>query len=138
MDIYFTRTLNGFTPADEQAKAACKRWKVGETLRCKVVKPRSYANHKRYFALLTLTFDNQERYENFEIFRKAVQIAAGHVEQIITLDGEVVLLPKSIAYDSLDEMEFSKVFAETMTVCAKILGDIGLHELEEEVSRHAA
>lgn len=138
MDIYLTKTLNGFVPADEQAKQAVKRWKLGETLKCSVKKPRDYTNHKRYFALLNLTFENQERYANFEHFRKAVQIAAGHVDELITLDGEVVLIPRSIDYSTLDEFEFNKVFGETMTVCAKILGDLKLYELEQEVMRYAA
>src|SRR3954462_9919914 len=124
MDIYLIRTLNGLASADEEAKQAIKRWKIGETLKCKVSKPRCYRNHKHYFALLNITFENQEKYTSFEHFRKAVQIAAGHVDELITLEGEVVLIPKSIAYDSLDEMEFGKVFAETMTVCARILGDL--------------
>lgn len=138
MDIFLTRSISGLVPADEEAKQAVKRWKLGETLKCSVKKPRSYTNHKRYFALLTLTFENQDRYLSFEHFRKAVQIAAGHVDELITLEGEVTFIPKSIAYDSLDEMEFSKVFGETMTVCAKILGNLELRELENEVSRYAA
>lgn len=138
MDIFLTRTLAGLVPADEQAKQAVRKWNMGETLRCSVKKPRCYKNHKHYFALLNLTFDNQEKYRNFEHFRKAVQIEAGHVDELITLDGVIVLLPKSIAYDTLDEMEFGKVFAETMTVCAKILGDLDLDELRIEVERYAA
>jgi hypothetical protein len=138
MDIFLTRTLAGLVPADEAAKQAVKRWKMGETLKCSVRKPRCYKNHKHYFALLNLTFENQERYTSFEHFRKAVQIAAGHVDELITLDGEVVLLPKSIAYDALDEMEFCKVFGETMAVCAKMLGDLDLDELRIEVERYAA
>jgi hypothetical protein len=138
MDIFLTKTLAGFVPADEQAKQAVKRWRIGETLRCNVKKPRDYRHHKQYFALLTLTFENQDKYTSFEHFRKAVQIAAGHVDELITLDGELVLLPRSIDYTTLDEFEFSKVFGETMTVCAKILGDLDLHELEMEVARHAA
>jgi hypothetical protein len=138
MDIFLTRTLNGLLPADEEAKQACKRWKLGETLKCSVRKPRDYTNHKRYFALLNLTFENQDKYTSFEHFRKAVQIAAGHVDELITLEGELVFIPKSIAYDALDEMEFSKVMGETMTVCARILGDLELHELEREVARYAA
>jgi hypothetical protein len=67
-----------------------------------------------------------------------VQIAAGHVDELITLDGELLLLPRSIDYSTLDEIEFGKVFGETMTVCAKILGDLSLFELEQEVLRHAA
>ena len=138
MDIFLTRTLNGLVPADEQAKQAVKRWRMGETLKCTVRKPRDYINHKRYFALLNLTFENQEKYTSFEHFRKAVQIAAGHVDELITIEGEITFTPKSIAYDALDEMEFCKVFGETMAVCAKILGDMDLHELEQEVLRYAA
>ena len=138
MDIFLTRTLNGLVASDEEAKQAIKRWKMGETLKCSVRKPRCYTNHKRYFGLLTLTYDNQERYTNFEHFRKAVQIEAGHVEQLITLQGEVVFMPKSIAYDALDEMEFGKVFGETMAVCARLLGNMELHELANEVERYAA
>jgi hypothetical protein len=46
-EIYLTKTLNGFVPADEQAKQAVKRWKIGETLRCDVKKPRDYRNQQR-------------------------------------------------------------------------------------------
>lgn len=138
MDIFLTKTLNGLAPSDEEAKQAIRRWKVGETLKCSVKKPRDYKNHKRYFALLNLTFENQDRYTSFEHFRKAVQLAAGHVDELVTIEGEVVFLPKSIAYDSLDEMEFCKVFGEAMTVCAKILGDLDLDELRVEVERYAA
>ena len=138
MDIFLTRTLAGLVPADEAAKQAVRRWKMGETLKCSVRKPRCYTNHKKYFALLSLTFENQDKYTSFEHFRKAVQIAAGHVDELITLDGEITLMPKSIAYDALDEMEFSKVFGETMTVCAKILGDLDLDDLRLEVERYAA
>lgn len=138
MDIFLTRILRGLDGSDEEAKQALRRWPIGTTLKCSVRKPRDYTNHKRYFALLNLTFENQERYTSFEHFRKAVQIAAGHVDELITLDGEIVMLPKSIAYDALDEMEFCKVFAETMTVCAKILGDLDLDELRIEVERYAA
>lgn len=138
MNIFLTKTLTGFVPADEEARQALRKYKVGETLRAEVRKPRDYTNHKRYFALLNLTFENQEKYTNFEHFRKAVQIAAGHVDEVIKLDGEIVFIPKSIDYSTLDEMEFCKVFGATMRVCAEILGDLDLNELRYEVERYAA
>lgn len=124
-------------PADEQCRSALQRIKANTDVWCELRVARDPIRHKRYFALLTLTFENQERYTNFEIFRKAVQIAAGHVEEIITLDGEVILQAKSICFEDLDEIGFSKVYTETLTVCAKILGDMGLEELEYEVIRAA-
>jgi hypothetical protein len=86
------------------------------------------------FALLNLTFMNQDRYEHFEHFRKAVAIAAGHTEELVTVEGEILLLPKSLSYDALDEIEFTRVFASMMTVCARLLHGMGLEELEAEVS----
>lgn len=135
--LYLRRTLNGFAPADEASLDLARRYKVGEIYRAEVAKPRSYQHHKLCFALLTVTFQNQERYANFEHFRKAVAIAAGHVEELITLDGEILLQPKSIAYDALDQVEFQRVFAAMMTVCCDVLRGIGADELEAEVSRYA-
>ena len=134
--LYLRKTVSGFAPADEPSKELWQRYKLGGVYKADVRKPRSYRHHCLIMALLTLTFENQERYENFEHFRKAVAIAAGHVEELVTLDGEVLLQPKSIAYDSLDEVAFTKVASAMMTVCAKML-DISEPELAGEVSRYA-
>lgn len=135
--LLFKKSLRGLEPADEVSIETLKRFKLGESAWIEVKKARNVKFHRLYFALLNLTFENQERYTNFEHFRKAVQIAAGHVEELITLDGEVLLQPKSIAFDQLDELGFQVVFSETMKVCAKLLGDLDLHELEMEVLRAA-
>jgi hypothetical protein len=134
--LYLKRTLIGFSPADEPSQELAKKFKVGEVYRADVVKPRSYAHHKLAFALLNLTYNNQERWTNFESFRKAVAIAAGHTEELVTVEGEVLYLPRSLSYDALDEVEVTKVFGAMMTVCAKILHDMGIAELEGEVSRY--
>lgn len=134
--LYLRKSVNGFVPADEPSQELWRKYKLGETYAAEVKKPRNYKAHCLCFALLTLTYQNQERYDNFEHFRKAVAIAAGHVEELITLDGEVLLQPKSISYGALDQVQFEKVFGAMMTVCAKIL-DISQPELAGEVSRYA-
>ncbi|MCC7463318.1 MAG: DUF1367 family protein [Gammaproteobacteria bacterium] len=137
MKLFLRKTVSGFAPADEAARDAWQKYKLGEIYRADITKPRSYQHHKLCMALLSLTFQNQDKYASFEHFRKAVAIEAGHVEELITLQGEVLLQPKSISYDALDEVEFTKVFGAMMTVCCRILGDIGADELEAEVSRYA-
>lgn len=134
--LFLKRTLAGFVPADEPSAELTKRYKVGEVYRSDIVKPRAYRHHCLCMALLTLTYENQERYDNFEHFRKAVAVAAGHVEELITLDGEVLLQPKSISYSALDQVAFERVFHQMMTVCTKIL-DVSEPELAGEVSRYA-
>lgn len=137
--VFLRRTLRGFEPATDSDVETLRRFKIGDVMRADVVKPRSYQFHKLAFALLTLTFNSQNRYAKFEHFRAAVQIAAGHVEELITLDGEVYLVPKSISYEALDQVEFERVFAEMMRVCAdEFLAGTKHSILRAEVERYAA
>lgn len=134
--IYLRRTASGFEPADQPSREAWQKFKVGEVYRANVVKPRSYQSHKLCMALLQLTFLNQERYDNFEHFRKAVAIEAGHCETLLTLDGQVLQLPNSLSYDALDGADFQRVFGAMMTICCRILGTTS-PILEAEVSKYA-
>lgn len=136
----FKRSLNmSLCPTDQEGIDALKKLKIGEEVWCEIKKARNPKHHRQYFALLHLVFENQERYRHFEHFRKAVQVAAGHVDELITLEGEVLLIPKSVDYASLDEIEFSKVFSETMAVCVEhFLQGVDLNYLRDEVGRYAA
>jgi hypothetical protein len=135
--LYLRKTLTGFCPADEPSQEIARKFKLGGVFRADVIKPRSYRHHKLILALLNLTYANQDLYDDFEMFRKAVAVAAGHVDELVTVDGEVIRLPKSINYDTLDELEFTKVSGAMMTVCCRILKGIGADELEAEISRYA-
>src|SRR3990167_11520720 len=128
--LFLKRNLAGFTAADDAAKEAIAKYAIGEVYAAEIKKPRNYKFHCLVMALLNLTFENQDRYTSFESFRKAVAIEAGHCEELVLLTGEVVKYAKSISYAALDDIEFGRVFADMMTVCAKILGDIGIPELE--------
>jgi hypothetical protein len=134
--LYLKKDLSGFVPADEPSQQVWAKFKVGEVYRSDLVKPRSYQHHKQAFALLNLVYENQDRYGNFDDFRKAVAMAAGHTQELITIHGEIIRLLKSLSYDALDEVEFSRVFAAMMTVCACLLHDMGVPELEAEVSKY--
>ena len=134
--LYLKRTLSGFAPADEPSADIARKFKVGEIYRADIVKPRSYAHHKLCMALLTLTYQNQERYGNFDDFRKAVAMAAGHSREYVGIDGEIWREAGSLSYDALDEVEFTRVMASMTTVCAQIL-DVTEPELVGEVSRYA-
>jgi hypothetical protein len=136
--VFLKRNLSGFTAADDAAQEAIAKYKIGEVYAAEIVKPRHYKFHCLAMALLNLTFLNQDRYTNFDSFRRAVAIEAGHCEELILLSGEIVKLPKSISYAALDDIEFGRVFADMMGICAKLLGDLDLGELEREVRQYAA
>jgi hypothetical protein len=135
--LYLKRTPAGFVPVDDAAVEDARKYKVGEVYAADIKKPRSYQHHKLAFALLSLTYQNQERYLNFDDFRKAVALAAGHSREFVDLNGEIHREVGSLSYDALDEVEFTKVMAAMMTVCAHILHGMDLKELESEVARYA-
>jgi len=139
--VFLRRTLTGFAPADADAEEAMKGYKVGGIYRAEVVKPRSYQHHKLIMALLTLTYRNlpekyESRWPSFDHFRKAVAVEAGHCEELVSSSGEIYRIPGSLSFDSLDEIQFTRVSAAMMTVCATIL-DMSEPELAGEVSRYA-
>lgn len=137
--LYLKRTLGGsFIAADESSLEIARRFKTDAIYRADIVKPRSYKHHCMFMALLDLTFQNQSKYADFKMFRRAIALASGHVEQVITLDGECQLVPLSYSYDEIpDEIDFTDKFAAAMTVCAHIMHDMGIPELEAEVARYA-
>ena len=88
-------------------------------------------------ALLQLTFNNQDRYTDFETFRKVLARAAGHVVEYTDLNGAVCQEAASLSYEAIpDDVEFGKVMTSMLAICAHILHDIGVDELEQEVMRY--
>jgi len=135
---FVKKTLTGWAPADEKAQAMHKRHKLGQTYRADIVQPRNYRHHCLFMALMDMTFQNQEKYTNFWAFRTAVALEAGHVHEFVSLNGEICFVPMRYSYDDIpDEQNFTVEFGKAMRVCQKILGDLGIDELEAEVSRYA-
>lgn len=140
--IYLQRTQSGFVPADEPSLEIARKYKIGEVYRADVAKPRSYQHHKLCMALLNLTFEHlPERYAmcypTFDTFRYAVAKESGHCEAFVDLQGEITSVPKSISYDAIpDDVEFGKIMAAMMTICANIL-QVEQPLLEQEVARYA-
>lgn len=132
------KTLTGWIPADEQGQAIHKRHKLGQVSRVDIAIPRNYKHHCLFMVLLNeVTFPNQERFVDAQAFRRAVALAAGHCEEMMTLDGEILKVPLPYDYEHCpDEGEFTAKFGAAMTICAAILRHTA-PELEEEVARYA-
>jgi hypothetical protein len=141
MKILLRKQFNGsLLPADDEAQDKLRKIKPGKDVWCEVRVARNARHHRLYFALLNLTWENvdHERFGTFERFRKVVQMEAGHVDELVGLDGTIYQIPRSIAWDQLSQDEFDGLFPAVMTVCAKLLGDLELDILRDEVQRHAA
>ncbi len=85
-------------------------------------KNRNVKNHRRFFAFINMSFDMQDQYETMDIWRRVLQMKAGHFDEVITEKGKLLYLPKSIAWDELDEIEFRPLFTEIVNAFIRDFG----------------
>jgi len=107
----------------------------GECVLVEMKKVRDSLNHRRYFAMIRIAFENQEVYSDEEIFRKSLEMEAGYFEEVeLHWQGETIRRrwPKSIAYEKLPEDEFTELRSRVGDVICKRL-DISESELQEEI-----
>lgn len=114
MKTIWTRTHDGLRPASDEAVKVLAQYKPGDEVLLEHKKGRSAGNHRRFFALVNMTFDWQDQYDNPEIWRKVLEIAAGHFDIVIDKHGNTHYWPKTIAWDRLDEDEFRDMFSRVV------------------------
>lgn len=71
--------------------------------------------HRKAFALFKMLFDNQEHYDDFDVYRQKLQMKGGHFRTIVNTDGSVEFWPKSINFESMSQNEFEKLFQKIIT-----------------------
>jgi Protein of unknown function (DUF1367) len=102
--------LHGYTDADERAyhrfAQIVDELAEGETLAFSWREPRTPEFHRAHFALLKLIFESQETFAHADQLRAWLTCGAGHCDYVAGPGGELVAIPRSIAYETLDETDF--------------------------------
>lgn len=109
-----------FGQVDGLGEVNRKRWRrlvnglfrltPGEMLEIKTRKARSGPFHRRHMALEQRVFEAQERFEQFDPgFRDWLKVGSGFVDWYPGPRGGVIPVPKSIAFDQLEEDNMRQV-----------------------------
>jgi hypothetical protein len=120
-EIFLIRQLNKLAPANEITEDYIKSLPHGEIFKAKISRPRNVDHHRKFFALLDIAFNNQERYKNPEHLRKVYTLKAGFYEVVETDKGDVYL-PDSISFAKMDQDEFQDFYNKFLDVVVKELG----------------
>ena len=110
---------NTFKVAYDSDYEKLKRIKAGDLLECEIKKPRNYKFHRKYFALINMLFQNQEKYNNIDHLRHDLTIEAGYYDIRTNLKGNEVIQAKSISFASMKEDEFSQLYDRTLYTIVK-------------------
>ena len=118
-----------------------KRLKLGKVYEATITLVRNPQFHRKYFALIKcsweyLTEAQQQFFKNdIDVFRKAVEVAAGHCELCYSIARkEWIEIPKSIAFDKLDEAQFSSLYERVKDVVyITFIPEINREEFENQI-----
>lgn len=103
--------LGGFTEKDQAAyakfRSAITALEVGELFQLSTWFPRNPKLHRLHFAVMKALFDAQEQFAELDPMRKWLYVGAGYADFLPGPKGKMVAIPKSIAYDKIDDADFS-------------------------------
>ena len=120
MKLTLVKQLNNtFKSAYDSDYETMKKIKVGDFLECEIKKPRNYKFHKKYFALLNMVFDNQETYSNITDLRHDLTVDIGYYTLRRNLAGDMIKVPDSISFSSMDELKFNDLYSKTINSIVK-------------------
>lgn len=142
MKLLLLNTAEGLKPMYDDDYDEKRRLRIGQTYEAQIKVARNIRFHRLYFALINCAWEYlTERQRDFfhnvkESFRKTVEIAAGHYELIYSMQRkEWVQIPRSIAFDRLDETEFSSLYERVKDVLFSLfLSSINKEEFERQLS----
>ena len=127
MTINLVVTSEGFMCATDDDFEKKRRLKNGKVVECSIKEYRNYKFLKLFFALINCAWEflgefRQEFFRNDrDNFRKAVTIAAGYVEVFYSpTRNEWLEQAKSIAFDKMDETEFSELYEKVKDVIYRL------------------
>lgn len=145
MKIYLRKMPNGtLVPDDEDSTAFVAKIKNGHFVRAEVRQLRNYPFLKKFMAMVRVGFDHWEPPErefrgmpvqkNFKKFRHDCIIAAGYFDTVVNFRGDVRAEAKSIAFESMSEEEFTKVYdAVANVLLEKVLKNYTRADLDRVV-----
>ena len=142
MEILCRVTAQGLVPMYDSDLDEKKKLREGDTVTCSIRKPRNYEFHKKFFALVRLTFDNlPERLvcmlnvRNEQDMLTCFKLDLGLFTTAWHGRREVVKL-ESISFASMDETEFQKFYDRCIDlVLSTYLRGTDRQSLIEEVER---
>lgn len=133
--LLLRKTLGGkLEPVDDMGREALSQIPMGDIVRADVKRPRNLGHHRRFFALVSVIYENQTRYTSPETLLDAIKVHIGHCDVMKLSDGREVHTPKSISFASMDQIAFGLFWDRVVAcVCREIIPGLDRADLEREL-----
>jgi hypothetical protein len=131
MEFYAQISNRKLIPEYDSDNEQIVKLKPNLTYKFVVTAPRNVMFHRKFFALLNLCYQNQDKYTNFEHLRGILTMKAGYYETVIT-DKGTVYWPLSISFAKMDNLEFEQLYSKVLDEVCKMIGSSN-EEIEKEL-----
>jgi hypothetical protein len=111
---------------------------ANKMLRVNIAQQRSAPRHRLYRVVLRLVVKNTDLFVSEDSLHKTLLLGCGVVEPIMTVSGEINMIPSSTAYDAMDEDVFKAYFDKAMSIIeTNIIPGVDLSLLLKEARAEA-
>lgn len=138
--LFFKRRGRTLVPMDEGALGALSKLAEGELVRLTIHRPRSVGQMRLYWTMCGLVAANHEQLKDAESVHQTIKLLAGWTDKVaIRSTGELVQVPRSIAFHSMTPDQWDGFFREAKRVVLEdLLPGVQSKALQEEIERIAA
>jgi len=110
-------------PASDLEFEKLNKFKTGHTYQIEIKNSRNSAFHGKVFAFFTYCFsfwESENKYQceqgQFDVFRNQMTVLAGYYDSFYKLDGSVRIEAKSLAFSSMTQEDFEKLYSALIQV----------------------
>lgn len=121
MKIIMKKTKVALIPCHNSDYEKYSKLKIGWEGEVEFRQPRNYEFHKKFMGLVNLAFESQEKFDQFDAYRKYLTAKAGYYKAFPT-DKGVFIIADSISFANKDEFEFQKIYSNVLDVVIKEIG----------------
>lgn len=118
------RSDGSFIPAHNSDHELSKRVAPGDSIEGRIIANRNLRFHKKFFALVRYAFHHmsesmQAKFPSEDALRLELTLQAGYWVTHYTMGGKEIIYPKSIRFESMDQVEFEQLYSATLDVVVK-------------------
>lgn len=144
-EIWLMRTIHGFAAHDDAAREYLRKVKLGDVVKCEVIRPRSVKYHRRFFGMLNTVWQACGDWQTVDELLVELKFRAGLVDRQRVIDkatGEVlaeIIKPRSISFAAMDDHEFREFVGRCIKIiCEQMVPGLDDAVLRDEVLRAVA
>lgn len=101
-------TAEGYQPADEESRKQHAKLKVGQTVGAEIARGRSIRQQGFYWSVLAKVVERAPGpWRTPEALHEALKVATGHIQIVQLIDGRLVKIPESTAFDAMTQDAFN-------------------------------